>query len=752
MMLKTKKWKVVFRYFAVMIITIIMLNAFNWISAEEKATATQTGTTNSTQDQGQSKGSQNTDSTDDNGSKSDDVPVTEVDVQGQKDGSVDSGYRTDTADVGPLGEQSQQDTPYSVNVTSGELVENTGAHTMADALKTNPTVVATQLPHTWVSIPRMNIRGFEPVCLRDGLYMHTLIPPAVEDVERIEVLNGLSGFLYGFGSLGGSINFVSKEPVIKQLSNFSSGVYGGGVDYLQIDQGGTAGFNDKLTYRINAYHEAGHNYIDEGSQDRTLLSSSVNYDISSNSILKARIYHEEYTNRGLQTTFIVNPSSGIKVPDAYDPTKLYSQPWTYVEGNQDMYDLGFESKLNDIFTFRTAGRYNHVYRKYNGIYSTLIGNDGNYTETLADFAPQDYDMYSVYSLFDASFDTGKIHHDTTFGFSGYSYLQKTNATSRIYVNLTGTFNVDSPTYISMLDQFAPTAENSHSSQIYESLLMGDRITFNPKWAALVGINHAQYQSKSERIDTGVVTNDYEQAKNTPSIALIYKPVPALSTYISYMEGISAGGTAPSTAANAGEMLSPSASTQWETGIKTTIKSTDISLAYFQLNKINEYTDPDDNIYKQDGRQLHKGWELTTTGKVTEQLTIVGGFTLLDATVVQAKNNVAIEGKTPINVPDKEFRAYLEYAVPWISGLTVTTGASYYGKRPVDSQNLAFIEPVAIYDAGLRYQTVIKEHKATVNLNVLNIFNQYYWAGYLDGCGLMQGDPRTISLSVKIGLQ
>ncbi|HBE76188.1 MAG TPA: TonB-dependent siderophore receptor, partial [Firmicutes bacterium] len=681
-----------------------------------------------------------------------DVPVTDVDVQGKKDGSADSGYRTDTANVGPLGEQSQQDTPYSVNVTSGELVENTGAHTMADALKTNPTVVATQLPHTWVSIPRMNIRGFEPVCLRDGLYMHSLIPPAVEDVERIEVLNGLSGFLYGFGSLGGSINFVSKEPVTKQLSDFSSGVYGGGVDYLQIDQGGTAGFNDKLSYRVNVYREDGQNYIDEGSQERTLFSSSVNYDISAKSILKARIYHEEYTNRGLQTTFIVNPSAGIKVPDAYDPTKLYSQPWTRVEGKQDMYDLGFESKLNDILTFRTAGRYNHVYRKYNGIYSTLIDNNGDYTETLADFAPQDYDMYSLYSLVDASFDTGEIHHDTTFGFSGYSYLQKTNATSRIYVNLTDTFNVDSPTYISMPDQFAPTAENSHGSQIYESSFMGDRITFNPQWAALVGVNHAQYHYKSERIDTGVVTNDYEQAKNTPSVALIYKPIPLLSTYISYMEGISAGGTAPSTAANAGEMLSPSASTQWETGIKTTIKSIDISLAYFHLNKINEYTDPDDKVYKQDGRQLHKGWELTTSGKVTERLTIVGGLNLLDAEVVQAKNNVAIEGKTPINVPDKEFRVYLEYAVPGISGLIVTTGASYYGKRPVDAKNLAFIEPVTIYDAGLRYQTAIKEHKTTVNLNVLNIFNQYYWAGYLDGCGLMQGDPRTISLSVKIGLK
>ena len=669
-----------------------------------------------------------------------------------KEGTAESGYRNDYATTGPLGKMPLQDTPYSINVTSGELIENSGAHTMADALKTNPTVAPTQLPRTWVSIPRAAIRGFEPMYLRDGLYVHTLIPPAVENVERIEVLNGLSGFLYGFGNLGGSINFISKQPLENPLTEISLGTYGGGVNYLQSDLGGSLiEHSDRATYRVNAYREQGDNYIKGGNQERTLVSAAVNFKVAPDTLLKTGFYHQDYINNGLQTTFVVDPSKGIAVPKAFDPKKLYSQPWTQVKGMQDIYDIGMEHRLNEVFNLRAAYRYNHVYRKYNGIYSTLADNNGNYTETLADFAPQDYDMSATYALVDAKFDTGQIKHESTFGYSGYSYLQKTNATSRIYVNLPGTYNIDSPTYISKINQFAPTEENNHAKQVYDSYLDGDRISFDQRWSALVGLNHAVYHYKVERVDTGAITSNYSQSKNTPSLALIYKPIPSLTSYFSYMEGIVAGGTAPTTATNAGTMLPPSASEQSEVGVKTRIADSDLAIAYFRTDKINEYTDPGDKVYKQDGRQLHKGWELTCSGKITEHLTLIGGLTLLDAAIVRAKANVATEGKTPVNIPEKQLRAYFEYALLEVTGLTASAGMNYYGKRPVDVYNRAYISEDTTFDAGLRYQGLAKGKKVSINLNILNIFNRYYWAGYLDGSGLQQGDPRTASLSAKIAL-
>lgn len=71
-----------------------------------------------------------------------DEAVAEVvvsDRQDQPEGSAESGYRNSTGNVGPLGRQALKDTPYSLNVTSGQLIENTNAHSLGEALKTNPT-------------------------------------------------------------------------------------------------------------------------------------------------------------------------------------------------------------------------------------------------------------------------------------------------------------------------------------------------------------------------------------------------------------------------------------------------------------------------------------------------------------------------------------------------------------------------------------------------------------------------------------
>ena len=77
------------------------------VRADNTASTSQTGTASNSSGEKQTSDSQTT--TD---QQTDSVPVTDVDVQGDKDGSADSGYRTDTAQVGSLGDQSLQDTPF----------------------------------------------------------------------------------------------------------------------------------------------------------------------------------------------------------------------------------------------------------------------------------------------------------------------------------------------------------------------------------------------------------------------------------------------------------------------------------------------------------------------------------------------------------------------------------------------------------------------------------------------------------------
>ncbi len=254
--------------------------------------------------------------------------------------------------------------------------------------------------------------------------------------------------------------------------------------------------------------------------------------------------------------------------------------------------------------------------------------------------------------------------------------------------------------------------------------------------------------RNKQWNASTITSKYHQAADTPTYALTYKPTSNISTYASYMESLVSGGTAGAATANATQQLSPSVSKQYETGVKTTFGDMDLNLSLFRIDKINEETDPKDNVFKQDGREIHQGVEATATGRLTSRLTLIGGATLMDAYIDKAAAAPLSEGKIPVNVPKQQASAYLEYALPWIADLTVTGGANYFGRRPVDTYNRAFLPDATIFNAGLRYEPAVYGHRTSINLTVSNLFDTAYWANYSSGNGLLLGAPRVLALSLK----
>ena len=157
------------------------------------------------------------------------------------EGSAAAGYRVTSGAFGPLGKASLLDVPYSLNVTSGELIENTDAHTIGDALATNPTATLLMSSSGYTTMSRMMIRGFTAADqdeMRDGLVDRSFAWVPLENVQRIEVLNGFSAFLNGFSEPGGTVNYVSKEPTAAPLAKLATGFYDGAIGFVHADLGG----------------------------------------------------------------------------------------------------------------------------------------------------------------------------------------------------------------------------------------------------------------------------------------------------------------------------------------------------------------------------------------------------------------------------------------------------------------------------------------------------------------------------------
>ncbi|NFV79259.1 TonB-dependent siderophore receptor [Magnetospirillum aberrantis] len=683
--------------------------------------------------------------------------VVVTDQQETPEGSVENGYRYDAGNLGPLGKTSLQDTPYSLHVTSGEMMRNREAHTLEEALKPNPTVASLLNSNGINSLTRMMIRGFTAADggeLRDGLVDRSFTFPPMEIVDRIEVLNGFNGFLYGFSAPGGTINYVSKMPTEKTLTSATAGVYGGGIGYVHADLGGkVASTGNRLGYRFNAYRENGSTFIDGGEQDRALVSGVLTYQLAPDTVVRADMWHQDYKVQGLSTYFRPNggnwSGTGIRVPDAkdLDPSTQYTQPWTYNQSEKTVVGTGLDSKLNDTFTLRTGYRYATMWRRDTYVNAVLLDNSGNYSE-VANIEPTQSEQYhSAYALMDAKFGTFGIGHEVTFGYTGTDmYYKRANKNTQTLGN--ASFS-SQPSYSLSATAYTFAPNNNFQQTYNNNYLLGDTLTLNEQWKLLLGITHARYDQHAWGRGTTISTSNYKAEANTPSVGVVFKPVPEASLYASYVEALQQGdSTSDATAVNANQVLPPSISKQYETGVKARIGEMDLTGALFHIDKVNAGIDPSDHMYKQDGREIHQGLEVTAIGKLTDRLTLGGGFTVMDAHIEKAQAAPATKGKTPINVPEEMARLWVEYALPFVPDLSVTGGMNYYGERPVDSLNTQYMDGATIFDAGLRYTPELYGHPVTVNLNVSNVFDTAYWAYYRSSDGLVLGAPRVFSLSVR----
>src|SRR5262249_36064284 len=110
-------------------------------------------------------------------------------------GQVGSGGR-----VGFLGNRSVFDTPFTQNNYTSQLIRDQQARDLVDVLDNNPGV----RPVNSANVPQANlfVRGMA-LSSRDfaidGLYgLASPYRPAIEGVERVEILSGPGAFLYGF--------------------------------------------------------------------------------------------------------------------------------------------------------------------------------------------------------------------------------------------------------------------------------------------------------------------------------------------------------------------------------------------------------------------------------------------------------------------------------------------------------------------------------------------------------------------------
>lgn len=686
------------------------------------------------------------------------LKTVKVQAEATQDGGADAGYKTEkVTGVGMWEGRKLQDTPYSINVVSQELIENLQATSADQVFKLNP-VTQFYWPQTQNDNPYVFLRGFQTTTFaRNGIsrqkwnYAHGT---TMEEISRIEVLTGLSGFLYGAGNVGGMINFITKKPTDERLNSITLGNNGGSNYYAHGDFGGQIDSEGSFGYRINLVTQDGETSIDKQHNKRNFISAAFDWQITDSLLLEIDASKRDYRLDGRQAYWYL--ASGVTRPNAkdIDSSKTWGHPWTMQDMDSERLGANIRWNVSEQITLRAG--YLDEYNSRTGTFaSNTIQADGTFNQSVGtnENAPQKIMGTGSYGFADFSFDTGSISHKLTAGFQ-YSTSIWDNYpdgnTSQTFTGLT----LDNPTYFEQPQWAAHGTGAIYSAydQRTRSLNMGDDIQFNEKWSALIGVSNSKVFYKNYNT-SNVLTESYEKSKLTPTLSLIYKPVEHITTYASYMEGLEQGGVAGEffqetyAVLNASEIMEPLVSEQIELGVKASLGEMLLTAALFNIDKPLEYyvlLNESQAQFVQDGRQVHQGIEFTATGKLSENVTLMGGFTWLDAQVKENEQNPQLEGKRPIAVSEKMIKLYGEYNLPAVPGLTINGGASYTGNFYGNGTNTDKMPGYTLVDLGVRYLINAGGSPVTLRLNINNLTDERYWANQY-----FLGDARTVAFSANV---
>lgn len=651
-------------------------------------------------------------------------------------------YRAENANLGAFGNKSVLDTPYSVDVVTRDLMDNQQATSLVQALKHDASVSVTSNNIAGLS-SQIAVRGIGLDLLNgrkiDGLNIFGWsgdLP--LEHFDQIQLLKGAGGFLYGFAQPGGIVNFISKRPTNVPVRSVFTSVTDSGTFLLGGDLGGRFGPDDRFGYRTTIVGEEGDSYVKDGGHiKRGSASLALDWRILPNLV---------WSVDGLAMDRVVKGSSGwglfpnasgelgdftaAEPPAAIRGSKRIYSPFTSYETRAKVYGTAVDWGFAENWNARIAYRGSIMDRVYlNG--SIYANAAGDYTEEQYGGTDR-FKTDDVIGMVTGKVKTGFITHDLTFGLQ-YGRIRSYYSNVSNYAVL-GSGNLANPGNFDNPHLSAEPADTLGSYTAQRAIFASDTLHIGDQWDVVVGVRRNNIK------DT---VNDYDRGATTPTAAIIFKPLPWISTYGSYVESLEQGSTAPLTAANARQVFGPVKSKQMELGVKAQRESWSANAALFRINRGLTYTN-NANEFTQDGEARYDGLELGGNVRVTPLWMISASVLFLNASNQTAAE--AIAGKRVDGTPKQQASLYTEYRL-WDTGFTLTAGMQYYGARPIDPANTVSLPSYTLFDAGVRYTTRVAGKRTTVRFNVDNLTNKAYWltsASYLT-----QGAPRVFKLGAQI---
>lgn len=675
------------------------------------------------------------------------------------------------------------DTPASITAIGANEIEDKGITDMNDLKHLIPSMNFTSV----LGAQNITIRGIGQFngnpgvsVSTDGVFQSRAHSSQLGemDLERIEVLRGPQGTLYGRNSIGGVVNLITKNPSQETDGYIKLGYSDYNTTKVETAFGG--GISENTTYRlVLSSTDQGEGYYDclnagcgeQGYTDKQAYRLKVNSELSDNisaDIMLASVSTEGTPNpygwisdnRALSTAFGI-PQLAAQ-PISLKPHEIYQTPTSESVNGTNMTDreydvsaltLSIDTDFGTIKSVTATQEFNDQFNlDRDGTAAALFDTfDISETETFTQEINLNIERDAMSLVFGGFYMDDETSRHTHFdnpqpvlGFPVPSQFDfkhlKMNTESKAYF-ADGTFDLSDTTRLSLglrrtTDEFTSKQDN------FISILMPA-----PVIAAQTCLREVvtEYSSTTSR---AVLQHDLSEGSNV---------------YASVSEGFKAGGYATYECTDA---YNPEEVTSLEFGFKGSLsESTSLNASIFRY----DYSDFQvlqvigiQTVTRNAGDATVNGLEIEAVSEINDSLSVTTGLTLLDATYgafenvngVQPELGVQqLEGNYLSNSPKVSLNVGLNYFQNIESGGSITyrANASYKSKMYFSEFNEFPQSAYTVVDLNVIWESADETLRS--RFFVKNLTDEDYISGYISsatGGGRFGqwGTPRVYGLEIS----
>ena len=669
-----------------------------------------------------------------------------VTVTGHSDGDGD--YHASRSSTFTRTDTPLKEIPASVTVVPAQVIKDQAMRSLADVIRYVPGALAHQGEG---NRDQFILRGVSTSAdlYVDGVRDDAQVFRDLYNLERIEVLKGTAGMIFGRGGAGGVINRVTKQPVSGPVREASLGA--GSWDELRgtLDVGD--GVDDAAAWRLNAMAEHAGSFRSGVELDRWAINPTLALAIGPRSVLTFGVEHlrdDRTADRGIPARngrpYETDPGTFFGNAGQSDARAVVDGAYAIVD-----HDFGGGTRLRNVLRVT----------RYDKSYQNVYPDNAN-TSSVSDAGTMRLAAYNnanvrtnVFSQTDVTFkaDTGSVEH-TLLGGLELGHQDSANKRNTGFFGPSASdslITVPATAPLATAVRFQPNgsdADNGVRADIV-GIYVQDQVTLTHDWKVVGGLRYDVFRTRFDDHRTTVAPTDLARTDHglSPRIGVLWSSTRAATFYASYSESFLPSGEQLSLAPNTVD-LAPERARNYELGAHwDALPGLTASAAIFRLDR-DDVRSPDPahpGFFVKTGQQRTEGFEVGVQGDVTPRWRVHGGYSNLNGRITQT-TSAAPAGAVLQLVPEHLFSLWnrVTLGASWAAGL----GFVYQSTSFATLDNRVELPGFARTDAAV--YCAVAGGRASAAVNVENVFDRKYTPTADGNNNLSPGAPRNVRITLN----